>query len=74
MGEVADLLVAIATLVGSLTSAYVIIRQSGRRSSTQARAAAKDAADKLLEALADGDVTTEEITDIKDSLRRGEDE
>jgi uncharacterized membrane protein len=74
VGEVADLLVAIATLVGSLTSAYVIIRQNRRGSSKQARQAAAEAADKLLDAVADGELDPEEISDIKNSLRRGEDE
>lgn len=77
MGDVKDLLVGIATLVGSLSAAFVLIWNTvkgPRRNNNEkvARKAATETADKLLDAVADGEITPEEIDEIKKSLRREE--
>lgn len=77
MSDVKDLLVGIATLVGSLSAAFVLIWNTvvaPRRGNNEkvARKAATETADKLLDAVADGEITPEEIDEIKKSLRREE--
>lgn len=78
MSDIKDLLVGLATLVGSLSAAFVLIWNTvvaprrGTTSETVARKAATETAEKLLDAVADGEITPEEIDEIKESLRREE--
>lgn len=77
MSDVKDLLVGLATLVGSLSAAFVLIwntvvgPRKGRNEQV-ARKAATETAEQLLDAVADGEITPEEIDEIKKSLRREE--
>lgn len=76
MSDVKDLLVGLATLVGSLSAAFVLIWNTvvGPRKGRNevARKAATETAEQLLDAVADGEITPEEIDEIKKSLRREE--
>lgn len=67
MGELADLIVALATLLGSVVSAFVLIKNA-RTPKDTVRRAAVDAAEKTLEAVADGELSPEEIEEIKQAL------
>lgn len=74
MSDLKDLLVGVAILVGSLSSAFVLIWNTvvtPRRGNNKqvARKAATETAEKLLDAVADGEITQEEIADIQKSLR-----
>lgn len=72
MSDVSDLLVAIGTLVSALAGAYVLVWtsvvQPRRRERTTAQKAASSVAARLLEALADGEITREELDSIRDSI------
>ncbi|TKG58906.1 hypothetical protein [Prauserella endophytica] len=72
MGEVRDLLVAIGSFVGSLASAFVLVWTTvvkpHRDAKQAAKKAAKTTAEKLLAAVADGEITPEEVNDIRNSL------
>jgi len=77
VSDLKDLLIGIATLVGSLSAAFVLIWNTvvgPRRGNNKevARKAATETAEKLLDAVADGEITPDEIDDIKNSLRREE--
>jgi hypothetical protein len=77
VGDIKDLLVGVSILIGSLSSAFVLIwntiRPARRGGNKQvARKASKETAIKLLEAVRDGDITPEEIDDIQASLRKEE--
>lgn len=76
MSDLPDLLVAIGTLVGSLGGTFVMVWTSVVQPRREQRAAAKKAASqvasRLLEALADGELTREELDDIRDSLENEE--
>ena len=78
MSDIKDLLVGVATLVGSLSAAFVLIwntvvaNRRGGGNKDVARKAATETAEKLLDAVADGEITPDEISDIKKSLRREE--
>lgn len=76
MSDVSDLLVAIGTLVSALTGAFVLVWtsvvQPRRQERTAAKKAASTVATRLLEALADGELTREELDDIRDSIDNGE--
>jgi hypothetical protein len=73
VSDVKDLLVGISILIGSLSSAFVLVWNTiiGPKRSTRqaARKAATEAADKLLDAIADGEITPDEIAGIQRSLR-----
>lgn len=76
MSEIGDLLIGIATLVGSLASGFVLIWNTvvGPRRATKqaAKKAATEVAEKVLEAIADGEITPEEIADIQRTQHAGE--
>lgn len=77
MSGIRDLLVGIAILVGSLSSAFVVIWNTvvtPRRGNNKkvARKAATETAEKLLDAISDGEISPEEIADIQKSFRREE--
>lgn len=76
MSDVSDLLVAIGTLVSALAGAFVLVWtsvvQPRRQERTAAKKAANTVASKLLEALADGEITREELDSIRDSIDNGE--
>lgn len=72
MSGLSDLLVAIGTLVGSLGGTFVMVWTSVVQPRREQRAAAKKAASqvasRLLEALADGELSAEELAEIRGSL------
>lgn len=72
MSDLSDLLVAIGTLVGSLGGTFVMVWTSVVQPRREQRAAAKKAASqvasRLLEALADGELSAEELAEIRGSL------
>lgn len=72
MRDLADLLVAVSTLVGSLAGAIVLVWTSVVAPRREHKAAAKKAANtvaaRLLEALADGEITRDELEGIRRSL------
>ncbi len=72
VSDVSDLLVAIGTLVSALTGAFVLVWTSVVRPRQQEQAAAKKAANsvaaRIVEALSDGEITREELDDIRRSL------
>ena len=73
MGDVADLLIAISTVLGSLASAVVLVWttvRSGRRPEQVAKQAADETATAVVEALADGQLSKEEVEAIRDALQR----
>lgn len=76
MSDIKDLLVGISTLAGSLSAAFVLVWNTvvPRRHSSKkvARRASTETAELLLEAVADGEITPEEIADIRKSLREEE--
>lgn len=72
MSDVSDLLVAISTLLGSLGGTFVMVWSSVVQPRRDQKAAAKKAAgavaSRLLEALADGELSAEELAEIRGSL------
>lgn len=76
MSDLSDLLVAIGTLVGSLGGTFVMVWTSVVQPRREQRAAAKKAASqvasRLLEALADGELSAEELAEIRGSLEEEE--
>ena len=77
MSDIKDLLIGIAILTGSLSSAFVLVWNTVRgtrkgRNEQVARKAATETAEKILTAVADGEITPDEIDDIQTSLRREE--
>ncbi len=76
MSDLSDLLVAIGTLVGSLGGTFVMVWSSVVQPRREQRAAAKKAASqvasRLLEALADGELSAEELAEIRGSLEEEE--
>lgn len=78
MRDLADLLVAVSTLVGSLAGAIVLVWTSVVQPRRDRAAAAKKAAAKattrLLEALADGEITPEELDSIRKEIAADEEE
>jgi len=76
VSDLSDLLVAIGTLVGSLGGTFVMVWTSVVQPRREQRAAAKKAASqvasRLLEALADGELSAEELAEIRGSLEEEE--
>lgn len=76
MSEIPDLLVALATLVGALSSAFVLVYTTIRRERGDNRKAANQAATEtaaaVLDAVKDGEITADEIEGIQQTLRREE--
>ncbi|HYQ69070.1 hypothetical protein [Actinophytocola sp.] len=72
MSDLADLITAIAALLGALTSAGVLvwaILRSDRKPERAAKAAADNAAAAIVEALADGQITPDEVNTIRGTLQ-----
>ena len=70
MGE---LFIGLAALVGSLASAFVLVWNTvrgGRRPEQVAKSAAEESAAAVVEALADGQLTADEIEQIRQVLDR----
>jgi hypothetical protein len=77
VGELGDLLVGISVLVGSLASAFVLVWNTVRgrdKPEKVAKSAAEESAAAFLDAIADGDLTPEELAQIRRSLSRGRDD
>ncbi|WP_139794832.1 hypothetical protein [Saccharomonospora piscinae] len=76
MSDVSDLLVAIGTLVSTLAGAFVMVWTSVVQPRREQRAAAQRAASataaRILEALADGELSPEELEEIRGSLEQEE--
>lgn len=72
VSDLSDLLVAIGSLVTALSGAFALVWTTvvrpRRGSKKAAERAAGDAVAQLLAALADGDLTREEIEDLRGSL------
>lgn len=75
MSDFADLLVAIGSLVGTLVSTAVLIHNTWGKKGTKraARRASEETATRLLDAIADGTITPDEVETIKQSLREEDD-
>lgn len=78
MSELRDLLIGIGLLVTSLSSAFVLIWNAvrgGRRDETKraAERSAAEAAEAVIEALADGEIDADELRDIQKKRRGGDD-
>jgi uncharacterized membrane protein len=74
VSELRDLLIAISVLVPALASAFVLVwntvRSGGRKPEQVARSAAEEAAATVLEAVADGELSEEDLDAIDRALRR----
>ncbi|MBK1785143.1 hypothetical protein [Prauserella cavernicola] len=71
MSEVADLVVAIGGLIGSMVSAYVLLRSHvdrKREPRRVAKRAASSSAAAFLDALADGQITPDEVEELRRAL------
>lgn len=72
MGE---LFIGLAALVGSLASAFVLVWntvRAGRKPEQAAKSAAEQAAAALLQAVADGDLSREDIEQFRRALEQGQ--
>lgn len=73
MGELGDLFVGAAALVGALASAFVLVWntvRAGREPKQVAKSAAEETATAVLDAVADGELSPEDLEAINDALRR----
>jgi uncharacterized membrane protein len=74
VGGLSDLLGAVSVLVPALGSTFVLVWTSvrkDRRPREVAKSAAEEAAAAVLAALADGDLSEEDVHAIQRALRRG---
>jgi hypothetical protein len=77
VSDLADLLIGIAVLLGAASSAFVLVWntvRSGHKPGQVAKSAAEESAAAFLDAIADGDLSPEELAQIRRSLSRGRDE
>ncbi len=75
MSELPDLLVALAALVPALASAFVLVWTTVKRSTKPddvARSAAESTAAAIAEALADGELTPDEVDTIRRAFDPGD--
>lgn len=72
MSAFSDAFVGITTGIGTLASATVLVYRTFFASKRVARKASIETAEKLLEAMADGEITPEEIAEIQRDLREGD--
>lgn len=70
MSDFSDAVVAITTGFGTLVSTSVLVYRTWFAPKKASKAAATETAEKLLEALADGDLSAEELHDIQKDLRK----
>ncbi|MFD5244990.1 hypothetical protein ACFWIW_10625 [Amycolatopsis sp. NPDC058340] len=73
MSDFSDLVVAIPTGISILASTSVLVYRTWIAPKKAAKAAGTETAEKLLEALADGELDADELRDIQQSLRKEED-
>lgn len=72
VSDFSDAVVAITTGIGTLVSTSVLVYRTWFAPKKASKAAATETAEKLLEALADGDLSAEELHDIQKDLREEE--
>jgi hypothetical protein len=72
VSDFSDAVVAVTTGIGTLASTAVLVYRTGFAPKRASKAAATETAEKLLEALADGDLSPEELHDIQRDLRKEE--
>lgn len=72
MSDLSDLITAIAVLVTASSSAFVLVFntvRSGGKPEKAAKSAAEETARKVLDAVADGELSPEEIAEINRTIR-----
>lgn len=72
MSAFSDAFVGITTGIGTLVSASVLVYRTWFAPKKASKAAATETAEKLLEALADGELSAEELHEIQRDLREEE--
>lgn len=68
MSELSDLLIGVSVLLGAASSAFALIWttvRSGRKPEQVARSAADEVAAGFLRALADGELSADELTELQ---------
>jgi len=74
VSDFSDAVVAITTGIGTLASTAVLVYRTWFAPKKASKQAATETAEKLLEALADGQLDPDELRDIQQNLRKEEED